>query len=1397
MAGSEDYGYGGLYDRAIRALSGARDWYSEATDPNRPRKVTRGDVNLPVAPPAVEKPWYEHIPAPLDIAEQVGRSAVEPIKTQAKSTGGKIAGALGATQESGGRAFGALMDATSTGSEKKPLSDVVWEGLKGVKSGYEAGLGATSASQEFTKRAPEETLSGANPVQRGMLGLGLDVVTDPTNLVPEKYLAAGAGALIGATPEMAQTAWLPPNLWKRARGVEGFSHSLNYPHHEDLVLNKGFGTTSSGDVLGRFGHAGYYTPKEAKQARQAGKPPTGQSNKSYLGGTHIPVDFPETTKILDVRGAPVPKEDFDVIIKSLDPVEDKDYIKTLTKAFNDQRHYAEGPSAVTHAAVRSGQATPEQLGAYYQKLKMDPVATDAIDRLNGLLSYPQDFGPHVKVKGSRGQALSSTGEKRYGSAALNQPSVTGEFGGIHYTDYVVGTPQDTKSGSMAFDPRQTLFAPVGSQKNRLTTPWKQGKIAPAGMPKEGGGTFKGVFPSDAPGGVSAPTPGNVAGPAVVQPPPVPPPSQVSAAESWAAANMNEVPTAKKPPKSWEGAPTYKGKVISITEQGTLKELAAAGRDLTKTEQAKLAAVKQWESGRPADVPVPTSQAPAGPASQTWADMSDAEKLQLSQTDPQKYLQMSEAAIAEQPHVYQGVTTSATDVNRPATMQQHIADLDNIFEEAGVKLPYELKEVTPGTTPEELHLAAIEYLGSASHYEAAEEVQKLWDMKLKGDTVDSPPTPTGAAFGDVEAPDIGKIDVFNATTGKTVGTFNSQAEVDEFLSVHPRASELDWAPHDPSFEAHAAIAEPTVEAPVDYDAQYKGFVDLFHDTNADPEDVMMAWKDLHPALKSKLAYEDADLFQTISKMEEAGTPEDIDLGTIDFDTFVGGATRQAPVAKPKLVKAPGPVAAPAELPSALPKGFEGFENVPLPKALDPLGKESIKSLDTHGSLDYLKNTYPEIAENFAKHSGTEMGSIESHTKDVLKQWKTQLTSEEFADISNRSGMDVEAIMNLALPLHDIGKPQAIASGDKTLQHSFTTPIIEDILQKEGFDQRDIDLATELFNHDMIGSLLQGSSKLTPQQVADELVKKADKVGMDPSDFAKLQLAFFQADASSYPFVTQYMKQQPNGGWISGSPKVKPIEDLIQGPTGIKSAAPTGADTGYQIKVKDAEDMLGGTKNKDIYTKNGQDYLFKEANPAYFADQEVAANKVANLAGLHPIKIEVTQMGGKTGTMQAAVGNNMNWPTLKEVDPKTLTAEELRDVIRNHPVDWLTGNMDAHGAQFLRTPNGIVGIDRGRAFKNYASNKLHPDYNPTGGVGYYDQIYNDIVKLYKKGELPQLSEADINAAIKQTTFKMYQNTNAISAEIADGLERSGQGHLKGLAKQRFLDLEKDLLKFWTGK
>jgi GNAT superfamily N-acetyltransferase len=183
---------------------------------------------------------------------------------------------------------------------------------------------------------------------------------------------------------------------------------------------------------------------------------------------------------------------------------------------------------------------------------------------------------------------------------------------------------------------------------------------------------------------------------------------------------------------------------------------------------------------------------------------------------------------------------------------------------------------------------------------------------------------------------------------------------------------------------------------------------------------------------------------------------------------------------------------------------------------------------HESITRLQQKYPDVAARYEQHSGTEMGSVISHTKDVGRVWEKQISPAELNDISTRWGSDVGKLMNDAIALHDIGKGEAVQEGDKDAQHEFTVPILKDVLTKEGYSPKDVALATELLNHDMIGKLMQGRGDLLQHEIAAEIVSKAETIGMLPHDFAKLQLAVYHSDAGAYPFVVHnFMKVDKSG------------------------------------------------------------------------------------------------------------------------------------------------------------------------------------------------------------------------------------------------------------------------------
>ncbi|PWT87310.1 MAG: hypothetical protein C5B54_12525, partial [Acidobacteria bacterium] len=189
------------------------------------------------------------------------------------------------------------------------------------------------------------------------------------------------------------------------------------------------------------------------------------------------------------------------------------------------------------------------------------------------------------------------------------------------------------------------------------------------------------------------------------------------------------------------------------------------------------------------------------------------------------------------------------------------------------------------------------------------------------------------------------------------------------------------------------------------------------------------------------------------------------------------------------------------------------------------------------MQHLKDQHPLVAKNYSRSSGTEIGSVAAHTADVLRDWPNQISSKELAGISRRWGSDVGKLMDTTLALHDIGKPDALAEGNK-YNSMHTVKILHDVLAKEGFSPKDVALATELINHDLIGRFmiqagewgeLKGDERTArAHEIADLIRQKAEKVGMDVADFATLQLAFYHTDSGAYPYVRRnFMREDAHG------------------------------------------------------------------------------------------------------------------------------------------------------------------------------------------------------------------------------------------------------------------------------
>lgn len=272
-------------------------------------------------------------------------------------------------------------------------------------------------------------------------------------------------------------------------------------------------------------------------------------------------------------------------------------------------------------------------------------------------------------------------------------------------------------------------------------------------------------------------------------------------------------------------------------------------------------------------------------------------------------------------------------------------------------------------------------------------------------------------------------------------------------------------------------------------------------------------------------------------------------------------------------------------------------------------------------------------------------------------------------------------------------------------------------------------------------------------------------------------------------------QEVSGWAGGSSTPDPNFKHPPAPSQMKSTP--GTFTKKNVDTSHAAGW-GGSHEKQVYTKGGQDYLFK---PSYgwkhAPDQELTANNVAKLGGLHAPEMTVEEIDGVRGSMQSLYGNKGDWPSLRSKGQsiEKLSTGELMDIIRNQPVDWLTANHDAHQGQWLVTPTGILEIDRGQAFKHWGEDSLSKSYNPNAKYGEDPSIYIAIHKLWAAGKLPQLNEKDIAEATSATTTNLHKKWTEVMAHLSEGLQRAGKSDQIPEAAERFSRLQTSMNKFWT--
>jgi len=150
---------------------------------------------------------------------------------------------------------------------------------------------------------------------------------------------------------------------------------------------------------------------------------------------------------------------------------------------------------------------------------------------------------------------------------------------------------------------------------------------------------------------------------------------------------------------------------------------------------------------------------------------------------------------------------------------------------------------------------------------------------------------------------------------------------------------------------------------------------------------------------------------------------------------------------------------------------------------------------------------ELREAFDLNAGiTLFFTLRTHTLAVLKTFERAFAPRPLPGGFNKN------LFRLMLALHDIGKPRAIAEGDKNRQHGYTSGMVKRIRPHLPFDDDSLKTLLSLIDGDPIGPYLRGRS--SSDEAYGLILRMASGSGLDPQTFFDLLTIYYQTDVISY-------------------------------------------------------------------------------------------------------------------------------------------------------------------------------------------------------------------------------------------------------------------------------------------
>ena len=133
------------------------------------------------------------------------------------------------------------------------------------------------------------------------------------------------------------------------------------------------------------------------------------------------------------------------------------------------------------------------------------------------------------------------------------------------------------------------------------------------------------------------------------------------------------------------------------------------------------------------------------------------------------------------------------------------------------------------------------------------------------------------------------------------------------------------------------------------------------------------------------------------------------------------------------------------------------------------------------------------------------TLREHTLMAMNQFEKYYSDKKLPD-----GVD-RGFFRFLLALHDIGKPDAIKSGDKHRHHEFTIKIVKPLFKELDFSEKEWQLFKTLINEDYLGAFTRNGDV----EIAVTKITAASKeTGLSLKDFFSILEIYYKVDASSY-------------------------------------------------------------------------------------------------------------------------------------------------------------------------------------------------------------------------------------------------------------------------------------------